>query len=984
MFSPVVTKGGFKFIEQTSIDVLGVQVQHYEQQKIGAKHYHLACGDSNKSFMVALRTLPIDSTGVAHILEHLVLCGSSRYPVRDPFFLMIRRSLSNFMNAFTASDWTAYPFSTQNEKDFYNLLQVYLDAVFFPNLEELDFKQEGWRLHIESPGEQAILNYKGVVFNEMKGAMSSPTRQLWHHLCRHLFSTESTYHYNSGGEPLEIPSLTHQQLLDFHQCYYHPSNAVFFSYGDLDPATLQEKIESSVLYAFDKKVTVPVLDNDTRFSPIKNVVECYPMTEKKQTNATHIVMAWRLDFNSLDIEDLLQANLLNLLLFDNASSPMQKLLEESSLGTSPSQINGLEDDLKEMVMVIGLEGCDENAQSAVSELIINELQRLKHEGIAESQVEACIHQLELAQRDISGGSMPTGLNLFLSVTLPAIHGADITGHLDLEAPLYALRQKSKNPDFIKSLIARLADNKQHLCLKMSPDETLHETNLAKEKQQLSNWKKQLDIAQQHALKRDNIELEKRQLEPQNVDILPTISIQDIKPECSFLQADEKKDNYAYYQTRCNGLVYVNAVMNLPSIPVQQCVFLPLLSALMSEVGTQKKSYLTMQHEVSRYTGGISIKPHYWQPIGHLSEKKLGKEKMSLQMVMSGMSLFDHVNKLFALMTEILSSPRFDERAHIKECITQLALSTFYAIASNGHIFSMQAAASYFSVAPNIGLEWSGLSAIKRLLEIKNRIQSEDEYDLLVDEIQHLYATLSQQWQSQWLLIADAKNQTPLIDSFKQTSQHTNDSSQEEYSNLIVANKSVHQYTVWGIESEVNYCAMAYPVADISHPDCAIFHVLANYLRNVYLHTAIREQGGAYGGGCQYDSLSGIFHFFSYRDPRLHETFADFNSSITKMMTAKIKARDIQEAIFNAVSKIDAPVSPPDTVKQDFYASLKGINKAFRENYKQKLLNVKAEDLRRVVTAYFIDQPHSKAVITGHKQAEKLEKSEDYKSTFITL
>ena len=987
MFSPVIAKGGFKFIEQYSIDVLNIQVQYYQHEKTGAKHYHFACDDNNKTFMIALRTLPMNSSGVAHILEHLVLCGSSRYPVRDPFFLMLRRSLSNFMNAFTAPDWTAYPFATQNEKDFDNLLQVYLDAVFFPNLEDLDFKQEGWRLHIDDVGEDAKLQYKGVVFNEMKGAMSSPTRQLWHYVCRHLFSN-STYHHNSGGEPLDIPSLTHKELLDFHQCYYHPSNVVFFSYGDLEPAQLQEKIEVLVLYAFEKKDNIPTLDNDLRFQTPKTKVEYYPVAsdaqqdEQEKNNQTHIVLAWLLDFNSLDIDDLLEANLLNLLLFDNASSPMQKLLESSSLGNAPSPINGLEDEMKEMVFVIGLEGCDANTDKQVEELIMNELQRLSKEGIDAEKVAACMHQLELAQRDVSGGGMPTGLNLLLSVTSPAIHNTAIGSHLDIDTPLKKLREKSENPQFIKSLMNKLLENTHRLTLKMCPDSTLNAKNLAQEQQQLAQWKQQLSLQEQKQIQDEGKELARRQLQPQDSTLLPTITVADIKNECEFMQATEKKENYSYYQTRCNGLVYVNGVVSLPSLSQQQSCLLPLLSAILNQVGTGDKSYLQVQQDCARYSGGIAIKPHIWQPIKSAKQDTKSTENLCLRMVVSSMSLHDNSEQLFALMQNSIYSPRFDEKAHIKEVINQLASSAYYSIAGSGHILAMQAAAGYFSTLSNISLEWSGLSAVYRLLELKKSLHKDELYENFINEIKQLYKLISQQWQTQWLLLSDEKNKTDLLRAYKQKVATMNNTNTEDV--LFDCTTLANQKSVWSIESEVNYCASAYAVVGITHVDSAPLYILANYLRNVYLHTAIREQGGAYGGGCQYDYLSATFRFFSYRDPRLQETFADFTLAIEKTVTQKIKLQDVQEAIFNAIAKFDAPASPPDTVKQDFYASLKGIDKDFRENYKQRLLNVTADDIVRVAKKYLRNQQHSLAVITGHQQAQELSQSEGYYHTAIKL
>ena len=223
----------FTHVGSRAVSSLKVEVQRYRHLKTGAEHIHLHSDNAENVFLVALRTVPRDSTGVAHILEHTALCGSEKYPVRDPFFMMIRRSLNTFMNAFTSSDWTAYPFASQNRKDFNNLLDVYLDAVFFSRLDPLDFAQEGHRLEFAKPDDpDSPLTFKGVVYNEMKGAMSSINSILWHTLCKYLYPT-STYHYNSGGDPACIPDLSYQQLLEFYRTHYHPSNAIFMTYGDI-------------------------------------------------------------------------------------------------------------------------------------------------------------------------------------------------------------------------------------------------------------------------------------------------------------------------------------------------------------------------------------------------------------------------------------------------------------------------------------------------------------------------------------------------------------------------------------------------------------------------------------------------------------------------------------------------------------------------------------------------------------------------------
>ncbi|NNM51250.1 MAG: peptidase M16, partial [Pseudomonadales bacterium] len=266
---------------------LDMEFQEYQHRVTGARHIHLANASEEHVFLVAFRTMPMNSMGVAHVLEHTVLCGSRSYPVRDPFFMMIRRSLNTFMNAMTAGDWTAYPFATQNGKDFYNLLDVYLDAVFHPRLHPLDFAQEGIRIELEK-GSASGLAYKGVVYNEMKGALSSPVSQLYESMNKYLFPT-TTYHFNSGGDPVHIRDLTHEDLMAFHAHHYHPSNAMFMSFGSLDVQALQQRIQDKALLEFPVPGDVVRGQDEKRYLSPLRVEEAYPLDEQEEEAKTHIV-----------------------------------------------------------------------------------------------------------------------------------------------------------------------------------------------------------------------------------------------------------------------------------------------------------------------------------------------------------------------------------------------------------------------------------------------------------------------------------------------------------------------------------------------------------------------------------------------------------------------------------------------------------------------------------------------------------------------
>ena len=525
---PEQCHSAFQWVRSEHIESLNIRVDQYQHSNTGASHYHINADNTENVFLVALRTIPTDSSGVAHILEHTALCGSEKYPVRDPFFMMIRRSLNTFMNAFTSSDWTAYPFASQNRKDFNNLLDVYLDAVFFSRLHELDFAQEGHRLEFSEPHNiHSELQYKGVVYNEMKGAMSSPVSSLWQTMSKYLFPS-TTYHFNSGGEPTDIPDLSYQQLKEFYRVHYHPSNAVFMTYGNIPADQHQEKFEEQVLSRFkrlDKVISVG--DEKRYFSPL-SIEESYALdAEEDKANKTHLVMGWLLG-HSINLEEQLEAQFLSSVLLENSASPLMQALETTDLGNAPSPLCGLEDSNREMSFLCGLEGSTpENAQ-ALENLVLEVLERLASEGVPRPQLEAVLHQLELNQREIGGDHYPFGLQLILSGLPAAIHRGDVIGAMNLDPALEKLREKIKDPDYIKKLITtQLLDNAHRVRLSFKPDQHLEQRRAAAEKARLAHLSAMMSETEKQAVAELAERLEQRQADKDDEGILPKVSVAEL-------------------------------------------------------------------------------------------------------------------------------------------------------------------------------------------------------------------------------------------------------------------------------------------------------------------------------------------------------------------------------------------------------------------------------------------------------------------------
>lgn len=929
---------GFRLLRTREIQSLGVLVEEYEHIKTGAMHYHLAAENDENVFLVALRTMPMDSTGVAHILEHTALCGSKNYPVRDPFFMMIRRSLNTFMNAFTSSDWTAYPFASKNKKDFNNLLSVYLDAVFFASLNEQDFKQEGHRLEFEDPSDPTTpLQYKGVVYNEMKGAMSSVTSQLWQTVSKYLYPT-NTYHYNSGGDPETILDLSYEDLKAFYKEHYHPSNSIFMTYGDI-PASEHHSTFESYLDQFEKNDhRIEVSDEKRYYAPVR-AEEYYGHNETQ--NKTHHVMGWLLG-HSANLEEQLEAHFLSSLLLENSSSPLRLALETTDLASSPSPLCGLEDSNKEMAFLCGVEGSTDENKEAVEHLIIETLEKVAREGVSELQIESVLHQLELSQREVGGDGYPYGLQIILSAISACTHYSDPVELLDLDPVLVKLREKAKSADFVKNLINKyLLNNTHRVTLTFKPSAELDERKNTAETATLEKIKAALSESEVNEIVTQGEALKARQLLKDDESILPKVGIEDVAKELHVptpnLISTESEITTSYEQGT-NGLTYHQAVVSLPQLNIEELSLLPMVLGYMTEVGVGNEDYLAVQQKQSLLLGGISA-------YSSIRTELLNPEKVQAYWVLSGKALARNSEAFVKLMNDTFYQANFSNKKRIADLLSQSLSRKEQSISGNGHGLAMNIASSGISQVAHLSYKSTGLPALLNL----RKLNKDSDIDDVIKSFAALHEKITKST-AQHLLISDPSNislsQKALQDQWR------SQASTEENGSLQLDFKPHQVKEAWVVPTQANFCAKAYPTVCANHDDSPALSVLGVFLRNGFLHTAIREQGGAYGGGASQDSSIGVFKFYSYRDPRIKGTFEDFDRSIDWFKSTEHDAEALEQSILGVVSSIDKPGSPAGEAKQAFHNNLQGRDVKWRNEYRQKILNVTMEDLNRVVNTYF--------------------------------
>ncbi|MDQ6975979.1 MAG: insulinase family protein [Mariprofundaceae bacterium] len=965
------TMAAFAFQRSTRIDTLNVVLQEFVHAKTGAVHIHLATDDPQNAFLVGFRTVPEDSTGVAHILEHTALCGSRKFPVRDPFFMMTRRSLNTFMNAFTSSDWTAYPFASCNKKDFNNLLQVYLDAAFFPCLEKLDFLQEGHRFEFETMDDSSTpLMYKGVVFNEMKGAMSSPVSALWQALTTHLFPTQ-TYHYNSGGDPVDIPHLTHAQLKAFHATHYHPTNAVFMTYGNITAATHQAVFEQHVLKEFTRLEQRIRVGKEQRFDCPQYATTTYAVAEEQGIkNKTHIVLAWLLDA-STDAETVLMAHLLSSVLLANSASPLRYALETSDLGEAPSPLCGLQDSTLEMVFCCGFEGSNADSADAIEQYILETLRRIATDGVPQEQVNAVLHQLELSQREVGGDHFPYGLGLMVQALSPALYDAPVAPMLDVDPILLRLRERVQQQGFIQGLVQDLLNNQHRVRLVMLADATQavreqddEVARLASIKAGLSDQQKEIIIDEAKALKA-------RQESADNPEILPKVTRDDIPHE--FPLPKGKSSTLAAmpatsYECATNGLVYAELIVPLPAMDEQSLAMLPFFAQVVDELGCAGRDYLATQALQASVTGGIGAHVSVQASIND-------HEHWHSYYTVSGKALQRNQEPLMNLMMETLEQVRFDESTRLKELVSQFRLRSERSVVNRGHTLAMRAASASFNPIARLQHAWSGLAGIQWLKALDKSLEQDDgmgQMQKTLCQIQKVMCTAPRQI----LLLAEPQNLTKLQQQAAKSwhSKLSFDHTVTEFS--VPSPQKTNTCQAWVTTTQVNFCARAYPAVASNHADAAALHVLGSFLRNNFLHRTIREQGGAYGGGAGYDANVGAFRFYSYRDPRLQATLDDFDDAIDWLLTNTHDERLLEEAVLGIIGSMDAPGSPAGEASSTHHRTLRGRTPEQRRAYRQRILHVTLDDLTTVAKRWLQAEYAHTAIITNQSSAESLKTSMD--------
>lgn len=927
----------------------------------GAQVLHLGNDDPENMFCLSFRTIPKTSNGVAHILEHIVLCGSKKYPLKDPFMSMTHRSLNTFMNAFTGPDFTCYPAATQLPKDFYNLLEVYLDAVFRPNLTPLSFLQEGHRLDLaDHSNENSSLEYKGVVFNEMKGAMSSPMARLSEVMSHSLFPT-LTYGINSGGDPKNIPELTHEELRNFHQKHYHPSQCLFFFYGNMPLKKHLEFIAKNTLENCEKQTPIPPLPKEKRFATPKKVESTYPIGQEETLEKKTIIGHGWLTTHILNQKELLALTILDIVLMDTDASLLRLPLLKSGLCTQVS--SSFDGEISEAPYILVFKGCEKENADQIVALVEKTLTDIKKKGIPWELIENAIHQLEFHRTEITGNSAPYGLSLFFRSALMKQHGAQPEEGLLIHSLFKDLRKElEKNPKALLDLLDHyFLQNTHRATVVMVPNAKQMACELEEEKEVLKKLQEKLtSIDKQKILEQAKILADYQEME-EDLSILPCISLSDVpKSSHVFPLKREEFGNLEVFSHTCftNHIVYAELVFPLPKIAQEDLSYLRLLMLLIPQMGCGGRSYTENLNYIQAHTGGV-------EAFLGLSHQVNNSKEFIPSYTFRGKALSRKVEKLFTLLLDMATSVDLTDIERIKELVAKHYTGLESSFTQSALKYAVNLSSSGLDVAGSIGYSWYGLEYYWKIKELATHLDK--NIDQLVKKLQSLQTQISCLKGPHLVLSCDQEMYEKLkaahfygLDKLPENSYKPWDSSAYKINEVTSQGRT--------IPTPVAFTSSMINTLSYVDKDAPALAVAAQLFDTLVIHPKVREQGGAYGGGASSSALTGKFYFFAYRDPNIASSLNAFNEAVQTILKGDFEDSELTEAKFEIIQGMDSPVAPGSRASLAYEWLKEGKTAEIRQQFRDRLLSLTKKDVQDAIKKYISSQlPKATTVVFASKE-----------------
>jgi Zn-dependent M16 (insulinase) family peptidase len=951
---------GFKLLEESKIDEIQSVARIFEHIKSGARLLHLENSDDNKLFSIGFRTTPTDSTGVAHILEHSVLCGSTKFKTKDPFGDIGKSSLNTFLNAMTYTDKTIYPVSSKNHKDFMNLMNVYLDAVLCPNIYENHeiLRQEGWRYEIDAETKKLI--YKGVVYSEMQGALSSPEQVIASNIYSSLFPG-TTYAFVSGGDPEVIPELTQENFEKFHSKFYHPSNSYIFLYGDQDLCKCLEYMNDEYLKEFDR-IEIPSRIEDVE--AFENMVEKtseYSISEEEdEKNKTFLALSFACEKTS-NAEGYLAMKVLYNMLIESSASPIKTALLKDGIGECILTINDMNmDPTKQALFVVAVKNTEESKKEQFKKVIFDTLNALVEKGIDRNLLEASINSVEFELREADPWRIANKGIQYNQWALDSwLYDGNALAHLKYEENFNRIKA-SINSNYFEKFIEKYMIKNSHCSLVvLNPKKALEKNKTKALEEKLQNYKASLSESEIEELNWRNKRLKEAQVrvdteeEKESIPRLPINEISSKAEEIPQVVLKEQGVTILKHDIYTNKIAYINLLFHASIIEERYMPYIGLLGDLLGELDTEKRSYSELITEIYKKTGGITFG-------NDIYTEKDKIEAYHAKFIIKSKVISENIPTLLQLINEIITSTKFDNISRIKQVIQEIKSKLQMKIINAGHRASITRTFSKFSYADRYRDTISGTLYYEFICNLeKNFEENSDEiknnlikvYETIFNKNNLIASVVGAESESEKLV----SNINIILDNLKNDKIEITSSKWEpskEIEGVITA-------------SNVQFVAKGFNFAKLGYKYSGKMRVMQNILDSEYLYTRVRLQGGAYG--CYMEmNKDGNLAFSSFRDPNLTQTVNTYNEAYKFLESVDFTEKDMENFIIGTVGKVYRPLTPDKKGEKAVENYICNIAYEDIQKERDELLSTTVEDMKSYANMVKIGMEQNYCCVVGNE------------------
>jgi len=930
------TRRGFIVRRVEAVGDIGCTAYEMEHLATGAKVLHLHGSDSENLFAVGFRTPPWDSTGVAHILEHSVLAGSETYPVKDAFNELSRATLQTFINAFTYPDKTVYPVASQVPVDFFNLARVYTDLVLRPRILRETFQQEGHHLEFVRPDEPASdLTVSGIVYNEMKGAYSSPEGLMYKALQQNLFP-DNPYGYDSGGDPEAIPQLTWEQLREFHRLYYSPSNAYFFLYGSI-PTEEHLAFLEGVLGGFGRVRVDSAIGLQPRWDGPRSTRDCYPIAKGDSPERKTVVnLAWMAAENT-ETEEVLLLRVVSHALVGTAAGPLRKALVDSGLGEDLSPVTGLESDLRQVVFGVGLRGTDPDKKEAIEELILRNLEAIAEKGFDRDLIEAALHQVEFHGREIVRGAYPYGITLMGRVFHTWLYDGDPLVPLKFNPLVEGIRRRwQREPELFQGAVRRwFLDNPHRLTSVMEPSLNCMDEGEARFRKRMAERRTTLSEHDRDRIRDEAARLKALQTEPDSPEALatlPRLRRDDIPRGVERIPSEAGRVDgidVLKHEIFGNGIVYLDCAFDVSHVPEELQPYLPLLGKFARGMGAAGRRYDEMATRISMAMGAFGVQV----ASGFGRDGKASWQRMVFRM----RALHRNIPEAVGLLGDILAAGDLTDRRRMEDLVLEKRNGLQSAVIPSGHLFAQRTAASTLNLPSLRDEQWNGRIQLRLLNGLAERFAA----DPLVETLERLKALVFGRERLLVNVTGDAEGISRVLGEVGKLTGRLGSGAPGGSTASV---PPVQAQLGVSIAAQVCYVAQVAATPGYLDPSSAALAVASRELSKGYLYNRIRVQGGAYGGMSLYDPVGRIFSFLSYRDPHLEETLKVYEGAARHLLDAGIDADELEKTVIGTLGSLDRPSDPAGKGYLAMVRHFSGITDADRQAFRDRVLAMTPEVL----------------------------------------